>query len=33
MFLQITEYIGPAENTLEKIEYFVYNTVCTQYFS
>ena len=22
-----------AENTLDKIEYFVYNTVCTQYFS
>jgi hypothetical protein len=25
--------MGPAENTIEKIEYFVYNSVYTQYFS
>ena len=24
--------MGQAENTVEKIEYFVYNTVCAQYF-
>ena len=24
--------MGPAENALEEIEYFVYNTACAQYF-
>jgi hypothetical protein len=24
--------MGPAKNTLEKNKYFVYNTVCSQYF-
>ena len=33
MFLKISKYMGPAENILEKMEYFVYNTVYAQYFS